>query len=110
MNIQEFITMAQLTDNQAAKFFASMSWNKMLEIRSEFCKALDTYSKTHKGNISGIDQIQLDAIGAIGRFDRLLRTYYYNHNKNTPKYFGMSASVAKQKILKEFHDLTKRKY
>jgi len=110
MTITEFITYTQLTDQMAAKVFASMSWNKMLEVRSEFCKALDTYSKTHKGPIAGIDQVQLDAIGTIARFDRLLRTYYYNHNKNTPRFFGIDKHKAKQTMMTEFYDLTKRKY
>jgi hypothetical protein len=110
MTTKEFITYTQLTDTMAARVFATMSWNKMLEVRSDFCRALDAYSKKHKGTLGGIDQVQLDAIGAIARFDRLLRTYYYNNNKTHPRFYGMDISKAKGIILKDFHDLTKRKY
>lgn len=110
MTTKEFIMMAQLTDTLAAKMFAGLSWDKMLELRSEFCRALDTYSKTHKGKMNGVDQVQLDAIGAIARFDRLLRTYFFNVNKTHPQYYGVPVSTAKQRILKEYDAISRRKF
>lgn len=110
MTTKEFVMMAQLTDQMAARMFAGLSWDKMLELRSEFCRALDTYSKKHKGTMSGVDQVQLDAIGAIARFDRLLRTYFYNMNRNHPRFHNMPVTKAKQIIIKEYDGISRRKF
>lgn len=110
MTIKEFIMMSQLTDVLAAKLFAGLSWNKMLELRSEFTRAFDSYAKTHKGKLNGIDQTQMDALGAVARFDRLLRTYYYNTEKTHPKYHGLPASKAKAMIIKEYDGISRRQF
>jgi hypothetical protein len=107
---KEFILMTALTDHQAAVLFAGLSWNKMLELRSEYTRALDRYARKNKGSINGMDNTQLEAIGAIARFDRLLRTRYYNAMKNAPRFYGMDKKKAKGIILAEFYTLTRKKY
>lgn len=107
---KEFLVVTNYTDQQAATMFAAMSWNKMLALRSEYTRALDRYAKTHKGKLGGIDQVQLDAIGAIARFDRLLRTYYINGNKKHSRFFGMPYAQAKKIMLGEYYALTKKHY
>lgn len=107
---KDFITLIAMNDHQTAELFAGMSWNKMLELRSEFTRALDRYSKKNKGNINGMDNTQLEAIGTVARFDRLLRTRYYNAMKNTPRFYGIDKKKAKQIILSEFYAMTRNKY
>ena len=107
---KDFITLIAMNDHQTAVLFAGMSWNKMLELRSEFTRALDKYSKKHKGGINGMDKTQLEAIGTVARFDRLLRTRYYNAMKTHPRFYGMDKRKAKQVILEEFYAMTRNKY
>lgn len=106
----EFITLTMWTDAQVSDVLSKMSWNRMLELRSEYARALDKYSQKHKGSVNGMDATQIEALGMVGRIDRMLRTKYYNDMKNHPRFHGMTKHKAKEAILLEFRDLTKRKF